>query len=176
MVMPPALRRGVLSVHIISSVGWIGAAAAYLAVSVAAAVGQDPLTVRAAWIAMELIGWYLIVPLAVLAFLTGVVMSIGTTWGLVRHYWVLFALTLTGVSLVVLLLHMPTVTRTAEIARSGDDRTAAALGGDLLHPTLGLAVLIVITVLNIYKPRGLTRYGRRHQATARSRTTALAKP
>lgn len=161
--MPRTVRRISLSVHIICSVGWIGAAAAYLALGLAASLSKQPATMRAAWIAMELTGWYVIVPLAVLALLTGLVMSLGTTWGLLRHYWVLFALVLTVASLAVLLLHMPTVTATANTARTSTDTAISALGGDLVHPSLGLVVLIVITVLNVHKPRGMTAFGQRKQ-------------
>lgn len=164
MIIPPALRRAALAVHVITSVGWIGAVVAYLALGIAAAMSEQPQTVRAAWIAMELTGWLVIVPLAVLAFLTGLVMSLGTVWGLVRHYWVIFAFVLTTVALVVLLLHMPSVTTAARVARTADDATVLQLGGDVLHPALGLLVLVVVAVLNLYKPRGLTRYGRRRRA------------
>ena len=164
MVMPPPLRRAALAVHVITSVGWIGAVVAYLALGIAAAVSEQPQTVRAAWIAMELTGWVVIVPLGVLAFLTGLVMSLGTVWGLVRHYWVIFAFALTTVALVVLLLHMPSVTTAARVARTADDATVLQLGGDVLHPALGLLVLVVVAVLNLYKPRGITRYGQRRRA------------
>ena len=110
MQMGPGLRRAALAVHVVSSVGWIGAAAAYLVLGVAAGISDDPATARAAWIAMELIGWYGIVPISILALITGLIMSLGTPWGLFRHYWVLIALVLTVVSLIVLILHMPTVT------------------------------------------------------------------
>ena len=175
MQMGPGLRRAALAVHVVSSVGWIGAAAAYLVLGVAAGISDDPATVRAAWIAMELIGWYAIVPISILALITGLIMSLGTPWGILRHYWVLIALVLTVVSLIVLILHMPTVTATAALARTADDSTVPQLGGDVLHPALGLVVLIVVTVLNLYKPRGLTTYGRRQQAKARnlSRSTTI---
>ena len=170
MQMGPGLRRAALAVHVVSSVGWIGAAAAYLVLGVAAGISDDPATVRAAWIAMELIGWYGIVPISILALITGLIMSLGTPWGLLRHYWVLIALVLTVVSLIVLILHMPTVTAAAALARTADDSTVAQLGGDVLHPALGLVVLTVVAVLNLYKPRGLTAYGRRQQAQARNRS------
>jgi uncharacterized membrane protein len=163
MSMPPALRRAMLAAHIICSVGWLGAAAAYLALGVAAQVSMEPQVIRAAWIAMELSGWFVIVPLACLAFLTGLVLSLGTPWGLFKHYWVIIAVVLTTLSLAVLLLHMPSVSTLARLARTADDAAASRLGGDVLHPALGLLVLIVITVLNVHKPRGLTPYGQHKQ-------------
>lgn len=167
MTMRPALRKFALILHLGSSVGWIGAVVAYLALGVSAATSQDPQTVRAAWIAMELTGWFVIVPLALAALLTGLVMSLGTQWGLFRHYWVLITFVLTVLSTLVLLVHMPTVSAMAGVAREADGADVGRLGGDLLHPGLGLVVLLVITVLNVYKPRGMTRYGWRKQQEQR---------
>jgi hypothetical protein len=171
MTMPPGLRKFALAVHLTFSVGWIGAVVVYLALSIAAVTSQGAQTLRAAWIAMELTGWYVIVPLALASLLTGLVMALGTKWGLFRHYWVLFSLVLTILSTVVLLLHMPDVSvlanvvQQAEGALDGQDKHLYARldDGDLLHPALGLAVLLVIQVLNVFKPSGMTRYGQRRQ-------------
>jgi hypothetical protein len=167
MTMPPGLRKFTLAAHLTVSLGWIGAVIAYLALGVSAVTSQDAQTVRAAWIAMELTGWYVIVPLALAALLTGLVMALGTPWGLFRHYWVLISLVLTILATVVLLLHLPTVSSLAEVAREADGAHLGGLGGDLFHSGLGLVVLLVITALNVYKPRGLTRYGWRKQQEQR---------
>jgi len=166
--MTPAVRKLALTIHLTSSVGWIGALAAYLALGVSAVTSHDTQTVRAAWSAMEMIGWFVIVPLALAALLTGLVMSLGTPWGLFRHYWVLISLVLTIVSSVILLLHMPTVSALAATARASDGAHLDALGGDLFHAGLGLAVLLVILGLNVYKPPGLTPYGWRKQLEQRT--------
>jgi hypothetical protein len=79
--MRPGLRTLALTTHITLSVGWIGAVLAYLVLVVAAMTRADAQTLRAAWLAMELIGWYLIVPLALASLLTGLVMSLDTTLG-----------------------------------------------------------------------------------------------
>ena len=176
MTMAPGLRKFVLTVHLTSSVGWIGAVVAYLVLGVSAVTSQDAQTVRAAWIAMELTGWSAIVPLALASLLTGVVMSLGTPWGLFRHYWVLITLGLTIFATVVLLLHMPTVSAQADVARATDGAGMGRLGGDLLHPGVGLLVLLVITVLNVYKPRGLTPYGWRKQQEEHARLARRASP
>ena len=167
--MTPGLRKLVLTAHLTSSVGWIGAVVAYLGLGLAAGTSRDAQTVRAAWIAMELTGWFVIVPLALAALLTGLILSLGTPWGLFRHYWVVIALALTIVSTVVLLLHMPTVSNVANVAREADGAVLRRLGGDLFHAGLGLVVLLAITVLNVYKPRGMTRYGHRKLQEQRAR-------
>jgi hypothetical protein len=97
--------------------------------------------------------------LALAALLTGLVMALGTPWGLFRHYWVLISLVLTILATVVLLMHMPTVSSLADLVRTADGAHLGGLGGDLVHPGLGLVVLLVITGLNVYKPRGLTPTG-----------------
>jgi hypothetical protein len=175
MIMTPRLRKFALAAHLTFSVGWIGTVVAYLALGVAAVTSQDAQTVRATWIAMELIGWYVIVPLALASLLTGLVMALGTKWGLLRHYWVLFSLVLTILATVVLLLHMPDVSVLAAVAQEAEGARLDRLGGDLLHPGLGLVVLLVIQVLNVYKPRGITRYGWRKQQEERRKIRSPAK-
>jgi hypothetical protein len=95
--------------------------------------------------------------------MTGLIMSLGTKWGLFQHYWTLISFVLTVFATIVLLLHMPDVSYLANVAQEAEGDRLAALGGDLFHPGIGLLVLLVIQALNIYKPRGLTRYGWRKQ-------------
>ena len=167
MIMTPGLRKFALAVHLTVSVGWIGGVVAYLTLGIAALTSQDAQIVRAAWIAMELTGWFALVPLALASLLTGLVMSLGTKWGLFRHYWTLISLVLTVLATVVLLLHMPDVSFLADVAQEAEGARLDGLGGDLFHPGLGLVVLIVIQVLNVYKPQGMTPYGWRKQQEQR---------
>lgn len=168
--MTPRLRKFALSVHLTFSIGWVGAVLAYLALGVAAVRSEDVQTVRASWTAMEMTGWYVIVPLALASLLTGLVMALGTKWGLFRHYWVLISFALTVFATTVLLLHMPTVSSMAESAQELEGARLEELGGDLLHPGIGLVLLLVIQVLNLYKPSGMTRYGWRKQQEQRTRS------
>jgi hypothetical protein len=168
MALTSGARKFALAIHLTFSVGWVGAVAVYFALGIAAAISDDTQTVRAAWIAMELSGWLVIVPLAVATLLTGLVMSLATPWGLFRHYWVLISLVLTVLSTAVLVLHMPTVSAMADAAREIDGTSPVGQGGDILHPALGLLVLLAIVVLNVYKPRGLTPYGWRKQQEERA--------
>jgi uncharacterized membrane protein len=165
MIMPARLRKFALAAHITLAVGWIGAVAGYIALDVVAAMSQDAQTLRGAYLAMELIAWYVIVPLALASLLTGLVMSLGTQWGLFRHYWVLISLLLTIIATVILLVETQTISYFADVAAdprtSGDD--LRALGNTLVHSVGGTVVLVVILVLNVYKPRGMTRYGWRKQ-------------
>jgi hypothetical protein len=173
MTLPPGVRKLALATHLSFSVGWIGAVVAYLVLGLSAVTGENPRTVGGAWMAMEVIGWFAIVPLALASLVTGLVMALGTKWGLFRHYWVLTSFVLTVFATVILLLHMPDVSVLAEAAkRAGPDGLDTHLyrqlkSGDLLHPGLGLVVLLVIQVLNVYKPQGMTRYGWRKEEERR---------
>jgi hypothetical protein len=165
MIMTGRLRKVALAAHITLSVGWIGAVAGFIALDVAAATSQDAQTLRAAYLGMELIAWYVIVPLAFASLLTGLIMSLGTKWGLFRHYWVLISILLTIIATVVLLVETQTINYFADIAadpRTSDD-DLRALGNTLVHSVGGTVVLLVILVLNVYKPRGMTKYGWRQQ-------------
>lgn len=159
MTMTPRLRKLALTAHVTSSVGWLGTAVAYLGLVVAALTSRDAPTVRAAYLAIEAITWFAIVPLACASLLTGLVQSLGTQWGLFRHYWVLFKLLLTVLATIVLLLNTRAVRSLAE----ADSADTGGLYGQLLHSGGGLLVLLVTTTLAVYKPPGVTWYGRHKQ-------------
>ena len=125
---------------------------------------------RAGYLAMELTTSYVIVPFAVASLLVGVVNALATPWGLVRHYWVLFKLALTGVATIFLLLESRLISYRADVAASMAD--PRELPPEFLHPGGGLLVLLVATVLAVYKPRGMTRYGRRKHEEQRRRTSS----
>ncbi len=191
MIMRPGLRKFALIVHLTFSVGWIGAVVVYLTLVVAGMTSQDAETLRAAWLAMELTIRFVIVPLALASLVTGLIMALGTKWGLFRHYWVLFSLALTIFATVILLGHVPDMsastraaveTGSADVGEAGEDLphngdhasteanpdgNRGGLGSELFHAGGGLLVLLVVQVLNVYKPRGLTPYGWRKQQEER---------
>jgi hypothetical protein len=163
--MSPRLRTFALSVHIALSVGWIGAVGAYMALDVATATSEDPQTLRTAYLGMDLIARYVIVPAAIASLITGIVMSLGTKWGLFQHYWVLISLLLTIIATAVLLVETRTIRFLADMAAAPttSDADLRALGSTLVHSAGGMAVLLTILVMNMYKPKGLTGYGWRKQ-------------
>ena len=175
MSVSPALRKVTLTVHIACSVGWLGAIAAYITLNIPALTSDNNQTVRAAYLMMTPIGWYAIVPLATATLLTGIMLSLGTAWGLFRHYWVVFSLIITIVAYAVLLGHMADVSALAAMAADAN-ADISHLSGDLPHSIGGLLVLLVPLVLNIYKPRGLTRYGYRKQRAPSSSPAAPTMP
>lgn len=167
--MGPGLRKLALATHLSFSVGWLGAVAAYLTLDVTVATAQEPQTLRAAWIAMGLVVSWAIVPLAFASLVTGLVMSLGTKWGLFRHWWVLISLLLTVAATLVLLSEAGVITHAAAIAAdpATSDAELRRVPPTLPHSVGGLGVLLVIQVMNVYKPQGLTPYGWRKQQEER---------
>ena len=169
MALTPRLRKFALTAHVASSVGWLGAVAAFLALAVVGWTSQDAPTVRGAYLVMEPAARFVLVPLAVASLLTGLVSSLGTPWGLFRHYWVLFKLLINVFATVVLLTYMETFRVMAGVAAD----PAAELGAvrnpsPALHAGAALLLLLVATTLAVYKPRGVTPYGRRKQRARRA--------
>jgi hypothetical protein len=172
MIMPAGWRKAVLVAHISTSVGWLGAVAAYIALDAAAITSQRADTIRAAWIARDLIVWYVIVPLALTSVLIGVINALGTPWGLLRHHWVLMKLLLTLVATSILLQEASSVSAMARVSASSADPRP----GSLMHSVGGLVVLLLIVVLSVVKPRGLTRYGWRKQQHQRDHRRVQPAP
>jgi hypothetical protein len=157
----PRLRKLLLTAHVVLSVGWLGSVAAFLVLSVAALATHDSGVARSAYVAMNLIGEFLIVPLSLGALASGVVQSLSAQWGLARHYWVVVKLVLTIGATVLLLVHQFTaVAAAAGIASTGpwaSSPDVGRLGAQLIVDAgLALVVLLVITVLSIFKPWGRT--------------------
>ncbi len=169
MTMTPYLRKIVLTAHITLSVGWLGSVVPYLALAIAGLTSHDAQMVRAAYLSMELIGWFVIVPLSLAALLSGLVQSLGTQWGLFRHWWILAKFVLTTGATVVLLEHMQAVSRISRIAAettlSGVDLRGLRVQL-VVHAAGGLLVLLVVTALSVFKPWGMTAYGRRRVSQA----------
>lgn len=173
--MRPGLGKLALTAHVTASVGWVGAVTAYLALAVAGLASQGAQTVRGAYLAMGVIASFVIVPLSLASLLTGLVQSLGTRWGLFRHYWILAKLLINLLASAALLVHMRPILYTAGVAvekvlSRGDLRPLRIQL--VVDAAAALAVLLVATALAVYKPRGVTRYGWRRQHPRRGALAA----
>jgi hypothetical protein len=169
MIMTPPLRRFAFTAHVTSSVGWLGAVVVFLALAGVGVTSPDAQTVRGAYLVMEPAAWFVLVPLAFASLLTGAVMSLGTTWGLFQHYWILFKLLINVFATIVLLTYMGTFRYMAGVAADPSvDLDVVRNASPALHAVLALLLLLVATVLAVYKPRGMTPYGRRKQEEQRT--------
>ena len=122
---------------------------------------------------MEPAAWLVLVPLASASLLTGIVQSLGTGWGLFQHYWVLLKLLITALATVILLAYMTTFRLMAAVAADTTaDLTLVRNVSPVVHAALALIALLMATVLAIYKPWGMTPYGRAKREQRRTRPSA----
>jgi hypothetical protein len=172
--MTPALRKLTITAHVTFSVGWLGAVAAFLVLSIAGLTSHDAEVVRGAYLSMDLMSRFVIIPMCFAALATGLLQALGTPWGLFRYYWIVMKFGLAIFATVALLIHQFAVMAVAAKRVSG----AAAetlfspdlgpLKTELVRaPSLAILLLLVVTTLGVYKPWGLTRYGRRKQQERR---------
>ena len=178
--MAPRLRKLMLTVHVSVSVGWLGAVAAFLALGVAALASNDGQLVRGAYLAMEVTGWWVLVPFSVACLLTGLVQSLGTEWGLFRYYWVVVTLLINVVATGVLLMFMSTLSELADRVRAPGLSDSAVLSlrdlSPVVHSAAALLILLLATGLSVMKPRGRTRYGQRRAREGKAAATAQSLP
>lgn len=164
MIMTPAVRKIALTTHVAFSVGWLGAVATFLALGIAGLVSQDAETVRGAYLAMNVIGLSVIIPLSFGSLLTGLIEALGSAWGLFRCYWVIAKLLLTVLATALLLLHQYSAVAVAAkrvlSVETGALPRSGPLGMQLVvDASLAILALLTSTALAVYKPRGLTSYG-----------------
>jgi len=166
VIMGPGIRKLVRTAHITCTVGWLGAVAGFLVLAVAGMSSRDEQMVSAAYLAMEVITLYVIVPLSfVPLLLTGPLLSLGTPWGLFRHYWVVVKLVISILSTLILLVHVQPIRHLSHAAATGTlspaDRSLQIQM--VFASSAGLLGLLGCTGLAVYKPRGMTPYGWRRQ-------------
>jgi uncharacterized membrane protein len=162
MKMSPGVRKFALTTHVTSSVGWIGAVVVFLALATLGLTSDDAGTVRGVYLVMEHAAWLTLVPFAFASLVTGIVVSLITPWGIFRHYWVVFKLLITAFATMVLMLYMATFRQMAATAADSTIALHAVRNpSPVLHSVLALLILLVAAVLAIYKPQGVTPYGRR---------------
>jgi hypothetical protein len=153
-------RKGVLVAHIVSAGAWIGIDVV-MGVLVFTAIGTGDDGIRAlCYRALGLFAVWPLITTGLICLASGVVLGLGTKWGLLRYWWVAvkLALTVILVALVPVALR-PEVIEKAEQGRRFLAGEAASLAvGDLIFPPIvSPTLLLVAFVLAVFKPWGLIR-------------------
>lgn len=149
--LSPRWRKVMLTIHVISSVGLLGADCAILALVIAGALGSNPVTV---YPAAHLLSTVLIVPLALAALLSGVLQGLLTRWGLFQHWWIFIKLVLTVGGTVFVFVLVPALDAAASMAAAGQVQSDPFA---LVKDSSGASgVLILTVILSVFKPFGRT--------------------
>lgn len=150
-------NKAVLISHITFSVGWIGAITVFIVLAITGLTNADIQIARASCLAMELSAWYVIVPFCFASLLTGVILAIGTKWGLFKHYWIVIKLFSTIVATLLLLLHLQPINELANLAKESsflNSQHSKELLNIITKAGASILFLLVITTISIYKPWG----------------------
>ena len=160
MNLSPGARKIVLTAHVTTSVGWLGSVATFLVLAITALSCADARIAHAADLLMGLVAWCVLVPLCLSSLLTGILSAVGTPWGLFQHYWVVMKLVITILSTIVLVAHLNPIGLLTSVAATTLSRPAVDVAGLrrllVAASVAALLVLLLLTILSIYKPRGLT--------------------
>jgi hypothetical protein len=148
-----------LVVHIASAGAWIGIDVV-MGVVIFTALLADDATRALCYQALELFaGWPLVVT-GLVCLASGIVLGLGTAYGLVRYWWVTvkLAINIVFVALVPVALR-PEVLEMAEQGRrfAADLPATLAVGNLIYPPIVSPSGLLIAMILAVFKPWGLIR-------------------
>lgn len=160
ITMNPRLSKLMLTAHVTFSLGWFGTVAAFLVLSIAGVTANEQV-VKACYLAMDLIAWFVILPFCLCSLITGLAQSLFTNWGLLKHWWILVKFILTLIATIVLLVHMQPISYLAKIA-SESPLTLTELSALRIRliADAGAAMLVLLatTTISVYKPWGKVQF------------------
>lgn len=166
-LMPRRIRKIILTLHVIFAVGWLGTDFAMLDLGITGFSSSSLETMRESYLSMERIGGFVVIPVALCAVLTGILLGLGTRWGLLRYHWVTVKLVigLGALTLAALPLQIQLHTAATAVQKTGATTDIGFVQYTLvIAPSLALIIYSSNVVLSIYKPWGMSRYGKRRTA------------
>jgi uncharacterized membrane protein len=146
MTLSPRLRRAVLTAHIIASVGLLGDCAAIVAINIRAATTTDPELAASSYELLSMFGFIFGIPLSLASLATGVVLGLGSKWGVLRHTWVMAKLVVILSVIVVGALVIGPETEAMAAGRGGSE------GVLILASVYDVVALGLATGLSVFKP------------------------
>jgi hypothetical protein len=160
--LAPTTRKWLLLLHVVVSVGWLGLNIGNLTLAITGLTTDDPTTQHAAFGAMYLIGGPLLIPISLLAYVSGILLGYYSKWGVFRYRWVLVKFTLTTIAVLLIPLSLLPGLRdlSALMANTPADQLAdtGANGADMLVAGLvSTSMYVTNAVMSVIKPWGRTR-------------------
>jgi hypothetical protein len=142
-------RKVVLTVHVATSVGWLGVDLVLLTLGITGLTGWRPEVV---YPAMGYVGLALFVPLSFLVWLVGVFNAWTTPWGVLRHWWVIAKLSIVSLMLVLVVFALrPNLVAALEVSGSLGNPYRRSL---VIAPAVSSTLLVIATTLSMFKPWG----------------------
>lgn len=172
--LPRRWRKAILVLHIMVGVGWIGVDLALLPLVITGLTTDDGEAAAASYRAIAVLVPWTVPALSLLILTTGIVLGLGTKWGLLRYWWVttklVISIILTALVFVALL---PAVSSLEVTSATTGDQVRAALDDPamfLFPPVVSGLLLVLATILSVTKPWGQRRKGKAGDISATSGT------
>lgn len=167
--LTPRARKWVLVLHVVSAVGWLGVNFADLALAVTGLTTSDPALQHAMLRALVVVGNTLLIPISLLALTTGLVLGLGTQWGLLRYRWVIVKLVLTCIAVLLIpTALLPALNDLNDLASAlpADEQldTSEHAWGVLSAAVVSTSMYITNVIMSVVKPGGRTRRGEQARA------------
>ena len=151
-------RHAVLVLHIVSAVGWIGVDLALIPLVLTGLTTDDGPTAAAAYRAVAILVPWTVPALSLLILTTGILLGLGTKWGLVRYWWVAVKLVISLILTMLVFVALLPGVLSPEVsdATTGDEvRAAFADPAMFLYPpVVSSLMLLAAVVLSVTKPWG----------------------
>jgi hypothetical protein len=160
--LAPTTRKWLLILHVVMSVGWLGLNVGNLTLEITGLTTGDPRTQHFALGALYLVGGPLLIPVSLLAYVSGILLGYYSRWGVFRYRWVLVKFCLTTVAVVLVPLSLlpglrdlsdlvaaTPVDRLADVGQEGMSMLSAGI--------VSTAMYVTCAVLSVLKPWGRTR-------------------
>jgi uncharacterized membrane protein len=153
-------RKTVLVLHILSAGIWIGVDVIVAVLVFTGWLSGDPSLKGLAYQALgTFVGWPMLVS-GLVSLVTGVILGLGSKYGLVGYWWVAVKLVLNVVLCTLILIALQP--ELGDVAQYGRDLAAGtATGRDVsglfFPPIVSLSALTLATVLSVAKPWGRLR-------------------
>lgn len=165
--LTPAARQAVLVLHAVTGISWMGVDIALLVLLITARTTNDATLVVSGFNAIRMIVPVAVPPLSLGILVTGLLLGLGTPWGLVRYWWVLVKLILSLVMTILVFVSLvPAVNSIAVLSTTpmSADAVRASLGSLptqlMFPPVVSFLMLGVATILSIFKPWRRTPWSR----------------
>lgn len=168
-------RKVTLVLHIVAAAAWFGMDCALTVLVFTATLAGDPAIVATCLQALRLFAVWPMLAAAVVSLLTGVVLGLGSKYGLVRYWWVTVKLSVNVLmSVLVIIALRPVVTEAATIGEQIGAGTPQAVPPALMFPPIvSPALLLLAYVLSVFKPWGRVRKQRVDRTISRRPEAAV---
>jgi len=177
--LPKRVRSSLLTVHVAASAGWLGLDGALVVLEIIGLNSADPALRTGISVAMAAIACWVLIPLVFASLSTGLILGLGTSWGLARHWWLVaksvIAAVLAATGVVLMLPRLSQL-----LAGEGEPIQLRTLA----LRSVALVLLLLATGISVVKPWGKTRLSWSHKTQAataipvpsKARTTEPVRP